>query len=292
MMQLPIRAKLRLQAMIDGEQMARDTVSSVTRRLSELSHAMQTAPSAEAANIEHEVTRLREKLDTAQRKYKAAADLLAQVKHWVSCIPANASLEDAKLKVKLAPNETLSTVIANIRGRIAAIRTERIRILQAPPPKADIKLKAREYCEALIEKGRPRIIANHEEAPFAVKFESMVAGAWTAQQDIAAAMCWLDPAAFAKRLNSEIDAMPQNEFSLSHRERMQRLRLAEQDLFELERSEELLILQGEEDGPIIIARRFDADPAAILGVVIVTRGAKTEAELIKKHGGPQAQGAA
>jgi len=57
----------------------------------------------------------------------------------------------------------------------------------------------------------------------------------------------LDPAAFAKRLNSEIDAMPQNEFSLSHRERMQRLRLAEQDLFNLECSEELLIAQGEED---------------------------------------------
>ena len=61
--------------------------------------------------------------------------------------------------------------------------------------------------------------------------------------------------------------MPQNEFSLSHRERKQRLRLAEMELFQLERSEELLIQQGEEDG-IIIVRRFDADPAAILGVVV------------------------
>jgi hypothetical protein len=83
-------------------------------------------------------------------------------------------------------------------------------------------------------------VAAHE-APSRVNFGAM--GAWTARQDIAAAMCWLDPAAFAKRLNAEIDAMPQNEFSLSHRERMQRLRLAEQDLFELERSEELLILK-------------------------------------------------
>jgi hypothetical protein len=47
----------------------------------------------------------------------------------------------------------------------------------------------------------------------------------------------------------------------------QRLRLAEMELFQLERSEELLIQQGEEDG-IIIVRRFDADPAAILGVVV------------------------
>jgi hypothetical protein len=39
------------------------------------------------------------------------------------------------------------------------------------------------------------------------------------------------------------------------------------ELFQLERSEELLIQQGEEDG-IIIVRRFDADPAAILGVVV------------------------
>jgi hypothetical protein len=83
----------------------------------------------------------------------------------------------------------------------------------------------------------------------------------------------LDPAAFAKRLNAEIDAMPQNEFSLSHRERTQRLRLAEQDLFELERSEELLILQGEE----VIARRFDADPATILGVIVSQRKAATAA---------------
>jgi hypothetical protein len=63
--------------------------------------------------------------------------------------------------------------------------------------------------------------------------------------------------------------MPQNEFSLGHRERKQRLRLAEMDLFQLERSEELLIQQGEEDG-VVIARRFDADPAAVLGVVIVS----------------------
>ena len=124
----------------------------------------------------------------------------------------------------------------------------------------------------MIEKGRPTIVATHE-APFGVNFGAMVAGAWTAQQDIAAAMCWLDPAAFAKRLNAEIDAMPQNEFSLSHRERTQRLRLAEQDLFELERSEELLILQGEE----VIARRFDADPATILGVIVSQRKAATAA---------------
>jgi hypothetical protein len=76
-MQLPIKAKLRLQAMIDGEQMTRDTLSSITRRLSELNHAMQTAPRSEIANMEHEVVRQREKLDTAQRKYKAAADLNA-----------------------------------------------------------------------------------------------------------------------------------------------------------------------------------------------------------------------
>jgi hypothetical protein len=291
MMDLPFRAKLRLRAAIDSEEMARDTVSSITRRLSEINHAMPTAPRSELANLEHEVVRQREKLDTAQRKYKAAADLLAQIKHWLACVPANASLEDSKLKVKLAPNETLSTAIEKIRGRIAAIRLERVRVQQAPPPKADVKTKARSYCQALIEKGRPTIVASHD-APFAVKFGAMVAGAWTAQQDIAAAMCWLDPAAFAKRLNSEIDAMPQNEFSLSHRERMQRLRLAEQDLFNLERSEELLIAQGEEDGVLGVARRFDADPAAILGIVIVRRGAKTEAELTAQSGGPQAQGAA
>jgi hypothetical protein len=131
--------------------------------------------------------------------------------------------------------------------RIAAIRQERVRIQQAPPHKADIKLKAREYVEAMIAKGRPRIIATHEAPFFGVNFDAMVAGAWTTQQDVAAAMCWLDPAAFAKRLNAEIDAMPQNEFSISHRERNQRLRLADQDLFQLERCEELLIAQGEED---------------------------------------------
>jgi hypothetical protein len=267
MQQLPIKAKLRLQAAIDSEGVAQETVSSIMRRLSELNYAMPTAPGSEVANMEHEAARQREKLDAAQRKFRAAADLNAQIRHWLSSVPANASLEDAKLKVKLAPNEALSAAVEKIRARILVLRKEYARIHQAPPPKCDVKLKAREYCEALIEKGRPTIVATHE-APFAVTFGAMVAGAWTAQQDIAAAMCWLDPAAFAKRLNAEIDAMPQNEFSLSYRERKQRLRLAEMDLFQLERSEELLIQQGEEDG-VVIARRFDADPAAILGLVVV-----------------------
>jgi hypothetical protein len=60
-MDLPIRAKLRLQATIDAEQSAQDTLSAVTRRLSELNHAMVTAPRSEIANMEATVTSLRGK---------------------------------------------------------------------------------------------------------------------------------------------------------------------------------------------------------------------------------------
>ena len=108
---------------------------------------MSTAPRSEIANMEHEITRLRGKLDTAQRKFKSLADLNAQIKHWLSSLPANASLEDSKLKVKPAPNEALSVAVEKLRGKIAIIRNERVRILQAPPPIADVKIKAREYCE-------------------------------------------------------------------------------------------------------------------------------------------------
>jgi hypothetical protein len=152
-----------------------------------------------------------------------------------------------------------------LRARIGALRKERARVQQAPPPIAAVKQKAREYIEALQAQSRPRITATHDQ--FTVTFEALVQGAYTLKPDLAAALAWLDPIALAKKLNAAIDSWPKPDLMLSASEKKDKLRLLDMELFETEREEEALIEQSENDGPVL-TRRPDASPAAILGIHI------------------------
>ncbi|WP_407186706.1 hypothetical protein [Bradyrhizobium centrosematis] len=91
-----------------------------------------------------------------------------------------------------------------------------------------------------------------------------------------AALSWLDPTAFEKRLHEEIDNLPQPALAMSADDRAAKLLQLEAELLAREREEEALIELAEEQGAAI-ARRLDADPRAVLGIAIArAKKAKTE----------------
>jgi hypothetical protein len=125
-MELPIKARMKFAAMIDGEQIAYDGVLSATRHISTLNKSLGTAPANEIPNIEFEISRWRGKLDEAQRKHRALADLNVRLRNFITT--ANAAFDDAKpAQVKIGKGETITAAAIRVRERIAALALERSR---------------------------------------------------------------------------------------------------------------------------------------------------------------------
>ena len=264
-MELPIKAKMKLQGLIDAEQSAQDQVLTVTRRISSLSRALATAPASEAASTEDEIARLRGKLSSAQLKHRYLADQIARLRHFLDTIGSAQHLEDAATKpARVEKGETLAHAATRIRARIAALKTEQQKVMTAGLPAADAKKMAAAHVAKLVEKGRPRIRFGHD-GDFRLIFDAMVDGAYTAQQDFGAALAYLDPAAFLQRLCDDIDAMPKPALTLSVKARAEKLGLLEVELLTLEFEDEAIVEASEVEGPVVL-RRPDADPRAVLAV--------------------------
>jgi hypothetical protein len=101
-------------------------------------------------------------------------------------------------------------------------------------------------------------------------------GLYTPMPDLAAALAWLDPKAFAQRLMDELDAAPKPALALSNKAKADKLAMIAVNLAALGHEEEALIAQSEIEGPAL-ARRPDASPPAILGVIVSERKAATAA---------------
>jgi hypothetical protein len=269
-------ARGKLRALEDAENEAQALVSVTTRRISELSKALDLNPNGDdAANIEHELTRLRGKLSEQQTRHHARSNLNAQIRYWLSTLPANASLEAAKpVKAKLKAGENLASGVARLRNQIAALCNERRKVQQAGLPIADAKAAAQAYVDGVAARGRPKIVAEHEK--FTVTFEALVEGAYTPMPDLAAALAWLHPKVFAQRLMDELEAAPKPALALSKKRKADKLAMIAVNLAALEYEEEAMVAQSELEGPAL-ARRPDVSPAAILGVIVSQRKAATSA---------------
>lgn len=251
--------------LLDAEDEANALVNVSLRRISELQKAIDLNPNGEnVANFEFELTRLRAKLGEQQAKHQSRAFLNSRVRNWLASLPENVTFAACKpIKLRLAKDETLAAAVERQRQRITAIRQEIARVQSAPPPIVEVKQRAREYIDALQARGRPQITSTAER--FEIAFVNPQA--FSAMPDLNAILAWLDPAALEKRLTAEIDSWPKPELALSAKDKTDRLALLGMELFQTEREEEACVEQSEVSGPIL-QRRLEADPAAILGVIV------------------------
>lgn len=275
MLQLPTLAQVKLDRLDTQAMELHDAVASVARRASELSRARSTAPATELASMDQELTRLQDRLTDLQERHRKLANLVANIKHWLS--GTSGTYEMAKLSRGMpeATKTTPAQAVSKLRAQIKELTSERVRVLQSALPAADIKKQASAHVAAQRERGRPKLTFDHGR-PFQAQFDTSVEGAWTAKLDIGAALAWLDPDAFEKRLHEEIDTLPQPALTMSSDERAAKLLELEAELLARERDEEALIEWSEEQGAAI-TRRLDADPRAVLGIAIArTKKAKPE----------------
>ncbi|OPH82384.1 hypothetical protein [Nitrobacter vulgaris] len=253
---LPPKANAKAHAIDEAKLAAQVLVNTTLSTIRELN--------PEDAECQSEIDRLSERLETLQARHWALTDLSARVQRYLEKLPPDAVIEAApRFKVRLRDGESLTRAVDRIRGEIANQQRERQRVLRAELPIADRKRAARAYVNELAAKGSPRIAADHDR--FELNFPSGLS--FGSKPDVQALLAWLNPELFRERLCAEIDAMPKPKFALSTDAKRERLREIKAVITELEREEEGLIEKAADEG-FDIARRPDASPAVILGIVV------------------------
>jgi hypothetical protein len=125
MTELPIKAKIKWQGLIDAETSAQDNLRAIAHRVSSLSASLATAPASEAGSIEHELSRQRAKMDQAQRQHHYLANQNTRVRRFLIEVVGKAQLEDVKTRPpKIEKGETLTQAATRIRSRISALKAE------------------------------------------------------------------------------------------------------------------------------------------------------------------------
>ena len=95
------------------------------------------------------------------------------------------------------------------------------------------------------------------------------------KQDLIGTLCWLAPTSVLSALKREIEAAGALVNAMPAAERINRISELEAQLLALERREEVLISCAAVDGTEVL-RRPDANPMAVLGIVVVAKEAQQQ----------------
>lgn len=266
---LPLKARTKFADLQDAAREAESLAGATSRRISELGHAIELAPSDPeyVASSEFELTRLRAKLRDQQRRHQELAQLVMSLRTWLQQVPDSAVLADVKpSRVKLGKDETYASAIAMVRDLIATLTADMRLVEHAIPPLDQVKASALAYVEQLQRRGRPRI-----KADYGGKLELSFGNgeAYSQKADIGALLAWFDPATLTKRLLTEIEQQAQPGLRLSAEEKATRRAALADQIDNLERQEEAILETALSEGQVI-ERRAQASPAAILGVALGT----------------------
>jgi hypothetical protein len=192
--------------------------------------------------------------------------LLSAVQQWLVQLrlPANCELEAvAPVAISLAKGETFALAIAKVRSEIFALSQQLAKVRAAPLPTADQIKLAEEYVARRGAVTGPRIGVVRDQLQLQWH-DDVIAS----RQDLIGTLCWLAPASVLSALKREIEAAGAPVNAMPAAERINRISELEAQLLALERREEVLISCAAVDGTEVL-RRPDANPMAVLGVVIV-----------------------
>jgi len=255
---LPLAAQLKLGAIIDLQEAAQYALHATAAKIASVQRALDMATDAEnAPEIQFELQRLKDLQDQQRVRAAERARSAAQLMGWVRTLPVRASFQMAReIAVRPAKGETPLQAVQRVREQIAALTSEKQKVIRASPPRDILHAMVREYVLTLAQQARPSI--SYDDRGVRVNFADHLP---------VAMLAWVDPDRLIKRLCAEIDALPKTELSLNLLQKNERLAEIKAKLFGLERQEEALIDLASEDGQEI-ARRPNADPTAVLGVII------------------------
>lgn len=265
MSDLPSKAKLKFFRLQAAASDAAGQAAAGTKRIEHLQEALGYAENTEAdtANFEFELSRMRAVLAQHQAKAIARSQLVAGLNTFLDAIPPNTRVTLAEAPPpQLMAGETCRTAVERLRMEIPKLSAEVRRLRYASLLVEEQKLRAAQWVAGMASGIKPHIQATHAAA-FKISFDHTAVNNGSTTL---AYLAWLNPDALTRRLHQIIDAAP-NQLAMTRRERETRLAEATAALLQAERDEEHFIERASDEG-LEIERRLQADPCAILGIVV------------------------
>lgn len=225
------------------------------------------------ASLEYELTRSRGLHSEHQAEFNACGQLIKQLEGFVSNLNGSTALYKGEVESKY--KGLVTDAIEAKRRRLRELRADAHRIRSAPIPSTKAKSLIKDYVDGLVQIGSPHRLLDVVEIgnaqnirPPEVEFHGQLHGGTSdgtpvavvaniPVPDVMAFTAWLMPDVLLKRLNKEVDELSDDEHALSDQERAAKLKEIASDTLAIEQAEKQ---------KLIISRRTDADPRAVLGL--------------------------
>jgi hypothetical protein len=253
---LPEAARAKHQALLLARAAAEDAGRSAVGRLNGLG---RDADQSFRLGLEVQRDKAQAQLGVLSRLISATNEFLMKLK--------NVAVEMApEVAIELRADEKLITVIGATRDQIKAVGQHLSAVKLAPLPHADELELIAAHVEQLAQQNRPRVNVLGDK--LRVIFPDDVI---TQRSDALSLLAWLMPEAVGAALQRELECGLRpvvNVGAMPRSERLARVRELEAELLKLERKEEALIMRASADGLGDLPRRHDADPRAVLNIVV------------------------
>ncbi|MBB5053319.1 hypothetical protein HNQ36_003310 [Afipia massiliensis] len=271
MITLPRKAAKKLTLLRIETEDAGALVNSTMQRISSVKRAISSNP-PDLADLEHELARLQGNAADHQTKHNAMVQLLTQITTgWLPTLKPDSVLVDIEQPAEFVPrkDEPVAAAILRLRNEIASLDDELRRANRAVPTRACRREAAKRYVDDLVLRSPPKV-ASSKYGKFSVDFTD--AGSFTVKANVAAALAFLEPEKFLKRLYALIDDAPEPELALTATDKAARVAAIRSEMLKLEVLEEAAIEFAAYE-QIQITRRPFANPLAVLSCTLRSKQA-------------------
>lgn len=213
---------------------------------------------AVVVRVEHlraEVEKVRATVEERGQNWQNAEKLVVNILRWLA-VGSDPLVMAEFAAPKLSKNQSADDEIEKLRGLLTALKAEHKRVGKAAIPATEAKLRAKSWVAGRAARVRLHGFVNRNGSP----------DIGLPEQEAALALaCWLQPETVLRRLEKEIDERVNDRVTLTELEQARELKKLNDKIMDAERREEALIVQLADDGKVV-ARRFNAEPRAVLGV--------------------------
>lgn len=265
--------RLAMTSVEDCFQRLQQAETNVTHNLQQLTNTrpreLVESAVAPVAKVKAELERAK----AAEERAKAAWDkfiFLGELRDWTVTYTSRGGqlAHDPLPPAKLGKGETPRQALARIRAEIDQVEAAWDEAQQAPMPLAEIKAEIAATVDAIAARGAPSInpsIRDGDPAKINLALQLEAHNGRKLGDGGASFFVWLMRDQLVDKLNAQADAM-KIDGALSDADREKRFSDLADRRLELERTEESIIVAAAREG-MVIDRRLDADPRAVLEVV-------------------------
>ena len=226
--------------------------------------------------IAREIARVNERREADDASYRHLSRLVTALRNWILQLPASAEISDAPApKAEILNSDTVDQGVIKCREELAKQKHRRALIARAVPPLDDLYAEVASHVGALARRGRPSVTIVNGQLVVRPSNAEQVGGNIGSprnHESTLALAAWLHSDVVMERLREQVEETHAADVRrgipvLTTADRDEKLALLDAEMLGIERLEEFYITVGAQYG-LVIERRDDADPQAVLGVLV------------------------